>query len=101
MLILKERARQIKEEGYTEPHDDGHLRGEILYAALAYLHATTSLRIGNSTAESSRLAMEYWPWGASELKVKSENENLVRAGALIAAELDRRLRMEANMKPSL
>ena len=35
--IADERTRQIEVEGWTAKHDDQHERGELTYAAAAYL----------------------------------------------------------------
>lgn len=79
-LIALERTRQVECEGYTVEHDDEHVNGEMVYSAVAYaLHAS-----GNPSVEG------YWPFGSCEWK-PSDNpvRNLTKAGALIAAEIDR------------
>ncbi len=72
-LIAAERRRQIMEEGWTPEHDAEHVNGELALAAACY----TSGDFGN------------WPWDPQWLKPKDRVRDLVRAGALIAAELDR------------
>ena len=76
-LIAQERQRQIEEEGWTAKHDDSHITRELAFAAAAYI-------LEDDT---------YWPWseGFKEYDYKT---NLIRAGALIAAELDRLIRAE-------
>lgn len=79
-LISDERKRQIEEEGYSL-NDDKLLLGdgELTCAAIAYAMETV-----NST-----MAKNYFPWDKKFFKPKDKLRNLVRAGALIAAEIDK------------
>ena len=93
-LILRERVRQIFDEGWTKKHDDEHVKGELIGAARAYLIAThhpNLFDIYNLPAS--------WPtnWDKKLWKPSKDlKRNLVKAGTLIAAELDRLLRKEEN-----
>lgn len=78
-LITEERARQISEEGWTPKHDDQHDGGEMACAAACYAISASG------GIERSGL----WPWGRVWWKPKNQVRDLVRAGALIAAEIDR------------
>lgn len=79
LLIADERARQIRTEGWTAEHDDEHTHGELAQAAVAYAGAST-----------------HWPWSPEAWKPTGDRvRDLVKAGALIAAELDRLLRLKA------
>lgn len=84
--IAKERKRQIQEEGWTAEHDDKWVGGELLKAANSYIWASLSLVLAKRT----------WPWDAEWFKPKSHLRNLVKAGALIAAEIDRLQRKEGD-----
>lgn len=75
--ISAERQRQIQSEGWTPEHDDEHRNGAIAHAAAAYALA--------DRYPAGRL----WPWSIETWKPKSHRENLVRAGALILAEIER------------
>jgi len=77
--VLAERKRQISVEGWTPEHDDEHSNGEIARAAAAYAYPEL-------TAIESVCV---WPWGPDWWKPKDERRNLVRAGALILAEIER------------
>lgn len=81
--IAAERRRQIAEEGRTAKHDDQHDRDELAFAAIAYA-APELLR---SFFEGNDVRI--WPWGDYLLKVGDRRRDLVKAGALIAAEIDR------------
>ncbi len=86
--ICTERERQISEEGWTPEHDDEHSTGEMAAAASCYaLHSLTFT--GDVAAYRSAPPPENWPWDAEWWKPKNPQRDLVRAGALIAAEIDR------------
>lgn len=81
-LIKEERERQIKEEGYNEIHDSFHDVDEFVKAAISY-------SIIDLKDSQENYAYAWWPWHETSWKPKDRLRNLVRAGALIAAALDR------------
>lgn len=86
--VLAERRRQIETEGWTPEHDDEHALGEIASAAGCYaLHAHDDNEMDGAPA--------WWPWDALWWKPKDARSNLIRAGALILAEIERLDRAEA------
>ena len=86
-MIKVERERQVDVEGWTPEHDDKHSAGEMAMAAAAYCVADKVRDPGRSPY----LAL-LWPWSADWWKPKSRERDLVRAGALIVAELQRLFR---------
>lgn len=88
-LIAEERHRQIYEKGWTAEHDDMHeVSGQLSKAALCYL--VTSRDPKHAACLAS------WPWAAEWWKPSPDPiRNLVKAGALIAAEIDRLQRATA------
>ena len=89
LRIAKERKRQIAEEGYTPSHDDGYVRLELAKAAACYvLHDTGCLYYASS-------APGLWPWNPQWWKPSERIRDLTKAGALIAAEIDRLERLAA------
>lgn len=82
--IAAERQRQIEQEGWTPEHDDEHGNWEMAAAAAAY--AFSAATYGRYLAADP---LGFWPWDVSWWKPKGPREDLVRAGALIAAEIDR------------
>lgn len=79
VLIMQERERQIHEEGWTAEHDAEYPEGRLAQAGACY-----ALKLAN------REMPLIWPfppawWKPSEDPVR----NMVKAGALIAAEIDR------------
>lgn len=86
-MIHGERYRQQIQEGYTSEHDDEHEGGQL--AVLAAGYAMSSRGLGNIVLTEIKDLLETYNWG---LKPKDPIRDLTRAGALILAELERRLR---------
>lgn len=88
--IAAERRRQMTGEGWTPDHDDKHTDGSLAKAAACYA-------LGDATPHgyvetprgtfAGRLFL--WPWGRDSWKAKSTRRNLIRAAALIVAEIER------------
>lgn len=85
--IAAERARQVSQEGWTPEHDDKHGNGQMAEAAACYI-----LGDDNSLFDFPCI----WPWHKSWWKPTNRRRNLVKAGALIAAEIERLDRLTAN-----
>lgn len=96
-IIAAERQRQIDVEGWTAEHDNGHNAGELAAAAECYV-ALASDQEGGTLMRNPAIPPFSWPWDASWWKPSQDPErNLAKAGALIAAEIDRiRRRSNAN-----
>lgn len=96
--IAAERERQKAVEGWTEEHDDNHVRGEMALAAACY--AAACYAVTDFPGEAAQIAArEVWPWEDKWWKPKDFRRNLVRAGALIVAEIERHDRIAAK-RPS-
>lgn len=78
--IWAERQRQVREERHTTNKDAAHGYGFLVWAAQAYLDS--SLGEGDPKA---------WPWEREGFKPTTPIRDLEKAGALVAAEIDRRL----------
>lgn len=91
-LIAAERARQVSQEGWTPEHDDQHTYGELVTAAMCYaIHASHQTR---SRPTPGGLIDSRWPWERSWWKPSDDPvRNLEKAGALLAAEIDRLRRL--------
>ena len=89
--VLAERERQQSAEGWTPEHDNAHVNGQMALAAACYA-ANSMLRPDQNELDRYReaeLRRRFWPWHASWWKPKDSRRDLVRAGALIIAEIER------------
>ncbi len=119
-MILEERDRQINQEGWTPEHDDEHVDHSLAAAACAYAAPEPYYRMRIDIDDLSIQTWDVWPeewdqnwdkrrrgapgspfkdeiecrlpYSADEYPVNERIRNLVKAGALIAAEIDRLLR---------
>lgn len=80
--VVAERQRQKTIEGWTPEHDDEHCNGELAMAAVCYINETGTVNRNGGKPWG-------WPWDASWWKPKTRRRNLVKAGALILAEIER------------
>lgn len=83
--IANERKRQVLKEGWTSEHDAEHNKQELIKAAKCYIEANLKGYVPHNIPTD-------WPWDACWWKPECDSEsikNLKRAGALIAAEIDR------------
>ncbi len=88
LLICKERMRQIAVEGFDAAHDDLQDEKELLEAAICYVIQARDY--GPSSKHPTKMPGE-WPWDVRLWKPSDPVRMLVKAGALIAAEIDRLL----------
>lgn len=100
-MIADERARQMTEEGWTPEHDDEHDDFALSQAAVAYAQA--ALQAGTppdapywmGDDDGPTPAGDLFPWHPDYWKPSDDPvRNLVKAGALIAAEIDRLQRLQ-------
>lgn len=84
--IAAERRRQIEAEGWTPEHDDEHQAGQLADAAACYALYNFPRVIRT----------RFWPWAQEWWKPKDFRRDLVKAGALIVAEIERMDRAAAN-----
>lgn len=115
-LIAKERQRQITGEGFDVSHDDEHTDHEMAFAAVAYAAPEQLFRVKHY-GDGAIVFNDVWPshWDANwdkrarhgefneeglldadEYPIDIRIKNLVKAGALIAAEIARLLRKKNN-----
>ena len=79
--VLAERQKQIALNGYSAEHDAQYVNAELSLAAISYADP--------SVTSSSAPVPKLWPWQIDFWRPGSRRENLVRAAALIIAEIDR------------
>lgn len=89
-LIAAERRRQVEQEGFTPEHDDTYQLAELPLAAAAYTTADVTNGHHYDAVRLRRAMLAYWPWDVGWWKPSLDPiRNLVKAGALICAEIDR------------
>ena len=82
--IRAERERQISCEGWTHEHDDRHTDGSLALAGASYArHAHAHPHLSEIATPAD------WPWESGWWKPKDRRRDLVRAAALIVAEIER------------
>lgn len=85
-LINEERQRQISELGWTAAHDAMYEDQELARAASAYARVPPERHL----PADRDYRKHFWPWPKYPFKPSSDRiDELVKAGALIAAEIDR------------
>lgn len=85
--IAAERQRQIIAEGWSFEHDDQHSEFELSRAAVAYArHAANNHAFPHYVIVA---APDAWPWEYAWWKPKDPRRDLVRAAALIVADIER------------
>lgn len=96
-LIAQERERQTSAEGWTSWHDDHHAEGEMALAGAIYAWPHP---------RPTEMVTRQWPWSRSWWKPAKDPSDaeqrireLVKAGALIAAEIDRLQRLPPGVGP--
>lgn len=100
--VLAERSRQVSAEGWTPEHDDAHGAGQMALAAGCYaMFASVSDSERASTDLPGSLAslgkpirgwaawLQIWPWDRLWWKPTDRRRDLVKAAALILAEIER------------
>jgi hypothetical protein len=105
--IAAERRRQVEAEGWSPEHDDRHRHGEIAAAASAYANPVGERQapvyvaqgVRSASDDSFRLAgyrkvPAAWPWDGDWWKPGATRRNLIKAAALIVAEIERLDRAE-------
>ena len=84
--VVAERQRQISKEGWTPEHDDQHDKGQLAEAASCYADASVYAGL---YGEAPPNPSDDWPWDWDYWKPTDRRRMLVKAGALILAEIER------------
>lgn len=84
--VIGERRRQVDIEGWTAETDDKHTVGQMAVAGAAYAIQSADLM---TTRPRAIQAVMLWPWAKTWWKPKTSRENLVRAAALLIADIER------------
>jgi len=99
-LIVKERERQVQKKGFTPDKDRQYTDGELYRAAICYaagkmpVFIPSEEGVGHNNSPNGDKMVDPWPWDAEHDHRSADRvEGLAKAGALIAAEIDRLLSM--------
>lgn len=96
--LVIERLRQIRDEGFSEKHDDQYVQGELAIAACYAEEAFCQIREPERLPVISQVVPQFWPWEPTWWKPSLDaRRNLVKAGALILAaigQIDRAIETE-------
>lgn len=90
--VLAERQRQVAAEGWSHKHDDQYKNTELAFAASCYaFHAAAASwdLEDNGIPYDSHPVPKQWPWDPSWWRPTDARRDLVKAGALILAEIER------------
>lgn len=90
--IQAERERQAQSKGWTAEHDDHHHNGELALAAACYAAPVRVFVAEQKVGRGYEPFTQYedaWPWTDAWWKPKDRRRDLIRAGALIVAEIER------------
>lgn len=79
--VMAERRRQVEVKGFTAEHDDKHSGGIAAAAGCYALHSDAYPNAGQPPPA--------WPWEAEWWKPKDYRRDMVRAAALLLAEIER------------
>ncbi|ENU3990418.1 hypothetical protein ACFH0L_004671 [Enterobacter kobei] len=78
--VISERQRQQSVEGWTPEHDGQYSKSQLLWASSCY--------VLNTIQPFNRIPLD-WPWAPEWWKPTHPRRDLVKAGALILAEIER------------
>lgn len=99
VIVENERIRQIEKEGYTLAHDDQHENGEIGIAALCYEQEPLERDLRGGDFDIKITVPNNFPWNDDYWKPtpNDRNRELIKAGALYMAEIERLERRLSNV----
>lgn len=89
--IIRERSRQVSEEGWSSERDDAYISGELARAAAAYCESAARPKLFSRRPGAAFTVPMSWPssWSREWWKPTNSRRDLVKAGALIIAEIER------------
>lgn len=100
-LIEQYREEQISKHNWSVQHDiDINKDGQLILGAAAYLLGATPITVLTPSGPAVIVAEQLWPsnWSKQWLKLSDNKvKNLSKAGALVAAEIDRLLQTSDNV----
>lgn len=107
-MIAAERIRQVEKEGFSRAADDQYRHGELERSAACYAltagkatdyETRTGLPLGDSYVRSEM--PRDWPFALDWWKPDTPIKDLIKAGALITAAIEKRLRADPGLTAQL
>lgn len=86
--VLNERMKQSKVHGFSDAHDDEHDNGALVNAAISYA-APLAFEPKMAPGDALVKVPSPWPWHANWWRPRGMRRNLVKAAALLIAEIER------------
>ncbi|WP_227509203.1 hypothetical protein [Acinetobacter johnsonii] len=92
--VINERQRQINQEFYSTENDDEYKQNELLRAAVCYAENVVrrgwvfDSNFGPDVYQEEEVP-DLWPWDLDFWKPRNPRRDLVRAAALLIAEIER------------
>lgn len=89
--VIEERIRQMTKEGFTSLHDSQYKNSELAQAAACYALNTIPSPRNGTMSLYDKIVVQFgrlWPWDWSWWKPKNRRRDLVRAAALLLAEIE-------------
>lgn len=89
--VLSERIRQIADKGHHPEHDDEYSDGALVLAAVCYAEeAHCRINDPERSMSTAKIVPDLWPWDEEYWNPSDcDRRNLVKAVALLLAEIDR------------
>lgn len=87
--IKAERERQITTEGRTPEHDDQHDRHELALASASYAVMSSLNETQYDRHAYHNIPPHLWPFAREYWKPTDPRRDLIKAAALIVAEIER------------
>jgi hypothetical protein len=93
--VAEERRRQVEDLGWSPEGDDKLTTGQLVRMGAGYaLHSTLYASAGAGAPQPGS-APGFWPHDYAAFKPEDQRSDLIRAAALIVAEIERLDRAEA------
>lgn len=93
--VLAERQRQVSGEGWTPEHDDQNDKGQMAAAAASYAEFASYSDAQRKDHLKNGYWSANWPWSPEWWKPTDRRRDLIKATALLLAEVERLDRAES------
>lgn len=101
--VVSERSRQKNGEFYSDAQDDSYVNNELTRGSASYVNHVIGrswIHVSKPSVYQNELVPDLWPWSEQSWKPKSPRQDLVRATALLIADIERIDRQELSSEES-